>query len=149
VHVTEATEGYIAFRCMFGTYKYRVVLFWFSNAPSHFQRVLDSVLAEKLNVNVFVYLDNILIAKESEEQNMEVVNWGLETLNNHGFWEEMEKCIFGVKSVDFHVYELTREGIHVLRSRLLTLPQMKTPKDLYQLRRFIGFLTILGVLYLT
>jgi hypothetical protein len=87
-------------------------------------------LAEKLNVNVFVNLDKILIASESEEQNMEFINWVIETLTHHGLRGKMEKCVFGVELVEFLGYELTLEGILVLQSRLLTLHQMDTPKNL-------------------
>jgi hypothetical protein len=74
-------------------------------------------LAQKLNINRFVYLDKILITTELEEQNMEIVNCELETLTRHGFRGKIKKCVFGVQSVEFLGYELTRKGIRVLQSR--------------------------------
>jgi Reverse transcriptase (RNA-dependent DNA polymerase) len=59
---TQRTEKLTAFRCMYGTFCNRVLLLGTTNAPSHFQRFLEFILSGMLNTNVFVYLDNIMIA---------------------------------------------------------------------------------------
>ena len=48
--------------------------FGLSNAPTSFQGYINKILAEKLNVFVIVYLDDILIYTEDENQgNVEAV----------------------------------------------------------------------------
>ena len=42
--------------------------FGLSNAPANFQGYINKILAEKLNVFVIVYLDDILIYTEDESQ---------------------------------------------------------------------------------
>jgi Reverse transcriptase (RNA-dependent DNA polymerase) len=93
VGVTESTERFIAFRCVFGTYKYQGIPFGMTNTPSYFQRLLDTVLAKHLYVSLFVYLDEILIATEITEQNMQEVSWVLDTLAINGFREKRERCV--------------------------------------------------------
>lgn len=45
-------------------YKYLVMPFALTNAPSDFQALVDDVLRDMLNRFVFVYLDNILISSK-------------------------------------------------------------------------------------
>ena len=45
----------------YGHFEYQVMLFGFFNAPASFQGYVNKILAEKLDVFIIVYLDNILI----------------------------------------------------------------------------------------
>jgi Cdc6-like AAA superfamily ATPase len=66
IRLRPLTEQYTVFRCLLRTFKYMVLLFSLSNAPSHFQHVLEHVIKKHLNVNVFVYLDDILAASRQK-----------------------------------------------------------------------------------
>ena len=59
--ICEGDEWKIAFRTWYGHFKYQVLLFGLSNAPTTFQGYINKILAEKLDIFVIVYLDNILI----------------------------------------------------------------------------------------
>lgn len=50
-----------AFRTRYGHFRYQVMPFGISNAPASFQGYVNKILAEKLNVFVNIYLNNILI----------------------------------------------------------------------------------------
>ena len=50
-----------AFQTWYGHFEYQVILFGLSNASASFQRYINKILAQKLNVFVIVYLDDILI----------------------------------------------------------------------------------------
>ena len=50
-----------AFRTRYGHFKYQMMPFGLSNAPASFQGYINKILAEKLNVFVIAYLDDILI----------------------------------------------------------------------------------------
>ena len=56
----------MAFKTHYGHLKYQVIFFGLINAPDTFQDYINKILAEKLNVFVLVYLDDILIYTESE-----------------------------------------------------------------------------------
>jgi Reverse transcriptase (RNA-dependent DNA polymerase) len=85
IRVSPESEKYTSFRCMYGTYKYKVIPFVTTNPPSNFQRELDHVLREKLNTKVFVYLDDILIARETMEGHHQVLDWVPTRLTDFGF----------------------------------------------------------------
>ena len=53
--------------------------FGLSNAPATFQGYVNKILAEKLDIFVIVYLDDILIyTKDSRQPHVEVVCWVLD-----------------------------------------------------------------------
>ncbi len=50
------------------------MLFRFSHGLANFQSYINKILAEKLNVFIIMYLDNILVyTKESSQSHMEAV----------------------------------------------------------------------------
>ena len=50
-----------AFRSRYGHFKYQVMPFGLTNALASFQGYINKILAEKLDIFVIVYLDDILI----------------------------------------------------------------------------------------
>ena len=63
----------------YGHFEYQVIPFGLSNAPTGFQGYINKILAEKLDVFVVIYLDNILIyTKDLRQLYVEAVQSGLE-----------------------------------------------------------------------
>ena len=81
MRICENNEWKTAFRIRYGYFKYQVMPFGLSNTPATFQRYVNKILAEKLDIFVVVYLDDILIyIKDSEQPHVEVVRWVLDQL---------------------------------------------------------------------
>ena len=69
--------------------------FGLSNIPASFQDYIIKILAEKLNIFVIVYLDDILIyTKDPGQLYMDAVRWVLEKLRKHGLFTNLKKCRF-------------------------------------------------------
>lgn len=66
-------EWLTAFRTPWGLFEYCVMPFGLANAPAIFQRFIQAVLREYLDVFCFVYLDNILIFSETREDHVDHV----------------------------------------------------------------------------
>lgn len=57
------------------------MLFGFSNAPASFQGYINKILAEKLDIFIMVYLDDILIyIKDPGQSHVEAIRWVLKKL---------------------------------------------------------------------
>lgn len=54
-------EWKTAFRTQYGHFEYQMMPFGLSNAPASFQGYINQILAEKLDIIVIVYLDDMLI----------------------------------------------------------------------------------------
>ena len=68
MRICEGDESKTAFRTRYGHFKYQVMPFGLTNAPATFQDYINKILAEKINVFVIVYLDNILIYTKNESK---------------------------------------------------------------------------------
>ena len=68
MRIQEGNEWITALRTGYGHFKYQVMPFDLFNAPASFQRYINKILAEKLDIFVIVYLDNILIRTEDPGQ---------------------------------------------------------------------------------
>ncbi len=76
------------------------MLFGLFNAPTSFQGYIDKIFVEKLDIFVVVYLDDILInTKDPGQLHVDTVQWVLEQLWKHSFYENLKKC-------QFHEYEV-------------------------------------------
>ncbi len=66
MRIKEGDEWKTVFRTRYGHFEYQVMLFGLTNVPATFQGYINKILAEKLDVFVIVYLDDILIYTENE-----------------------------------------------------------------------------------
>ena len=95
MRIREGDEWKTAFRTRYGHFEYQVMPFGLSNAPASFQGYVNKILAEKLDVFVIVYLDDILIYTEDAGQvHVEAVRWVLGELRKHGLFANLKKCRF-------------------------------------------------------
>jgi hypothetical protein len=57
-----------AFSKRYGLYEYLVMSFGLTNAPTHFIYLMNSVLMEKLDKFIMVFIDDILVYSKSMEE---------------------------------------------------------------------------------
>ena len=74
MRICEGDEWKTAFRIRYGHFKYQVMFFGPSNSLATFQGYVNKILAEKLDIFVIVYLDDILIyTKDPSQPHVEAV----------------------------------------------------------------------------
>ncbi len=66
MRIREGEEWKTAFRTCYSHFEYQIMPFGLTNVPATFQGYINKILAEKLDVFVIVYLDDIFIYTESE-----------------------------------------------------------------------------------
>ncbi len=66
---------------MYGHFEYQFMPFGLSNAPASFQGYINKILAEKLDIFVIVYLEDILVyTKDVDQPHIDADCWFLEQL---------------------------------------------------------------------
>jgi len=68
VHIAEGDEWKTAFCTRYGAFKWSVMPFGLTNAPAAFQRFMNDMFFDLLDVCVVVYLDDILIYSDDITQ---------------------------------------------------------------------------------
>ncbi|RFN43326.1 pol polyprotein [Fusarium flagelliforme] len=99
--IKKGNEWKTTFRTKFGLFEYLVMPFGLTNAPATFQRMINNVLRQYLDVFVVCYLDDILIFLDNEEEHREHIHKVLKALQDANLLVELEKSYFHVKEVDF------------------------------------------------
>ena len=85
VPVAIASQMLTAFITQSGLYAFRVLPFGLRNAPSHFQRILNDILRPLLGWCCLVYIDDIIVFSDNEEQHLEHLRLVMERLEALSF----------------------------------------------------------------
>jgi hypothetical protein len=84
----------MAFKTWYGLYEYTVMPFGLSNAPATFQNMMNHIFWDLLDLGLIVYLDDILIYAETEEEHDRIVTEVLKRLAANGLAIWQDKCFW-------------------------------------------------------
>ena len=130
----------MAFKTRYGYFKYQVMPFGLFNTPATFQEYVNKILAEKLDIFVIVYLDDILIYIENPGQlHIEAVYWVLDQLWKHFFFANLKKCRFYQDEIRFLGYVILSKGISMEAERIEVVKDWLKLKSVRNIQVFLGF----------
>ena len=116
------------------------MLFGLSNAPAIFQGYVNKILAEKLDIFVVIYLDDILIyTKNPGQPYVEAVCWVLDQLCKHFLFANLKKCRFHQDEICFLEYVVLSKGISIEAERIKVVKDWPEPKSVRNIQVFLGF----------
>ncbi len=114
--------------------------FGLTNAPATFQGYINKILAEKLDVSVIVYLDDILIYTENKgEEYIQAVRWVQDQLRKHSLYANLKKCRFHQDEVRFLGYIVSHQGIQMEEERIKAVRDWPEPQSVRDIQVFLGF----------
>ncbi|QRW12456.1 Transposon Tf2-1 polyprotein [Ceratobasidium sp. AG-Ba] len=126
----EGDEWKTAFRTAYGIYEYLVMPFGLKNAPAVLQRMMNDIFRHLLGVTVVVYMDDILIFSEKEEDHAEHVKEVLKILRENNLYAKLSKCEFFVKKVIFLGLVITPEGISMEEEKIKAIMEWSAPRKI-------------------
>ena len=68
VRIREGDKWKTVFCTRYGSFKWCVMPFGLTNAPAAFQRFMNDIFSDMLDVCILIYLDDILIYSDNMEQ---------------------------------------------------------------------------------
>ena len=140
MRIREGDEWKTAFRTRYGYFEYQVMPFGLSNAPASFQGYVNKILAEKLDIFVIMYVDDILIyTKDASQGHVKAVWWVLGELQKHGLFANLKKCRFHQEEVRFLGYVISSQGIRMEEERINAVKAWPEPKSIRDIEVFIRF----------
>ncbi len=108
------------------------------NAYQTFQCFIDSVLCG-LNF-CCAYVDDILIARKTEEEHIQHLGEAFRRLIEHGLVVNADKCCFGRDQVSFLGHVVNAQGVRPLQAKVKEVTDFPQPRTKRQLRRFLGMI---------
>jgi hypothetical protein len=126
------------FSTRYGLYEYLVMSFRLMNAPAYFMYLMNSVFMPELDKFVIVFIDDILIYSENEEDHAEHLRIVLTRLREHQLYAKFSKCEFWLKTVPFLGHVLSESGILVDPSKVQEVIDWKSPTTIHEVRSLLG-----------
>ena len=112
--------------------------FGLTNAPAYFMSMMNKVFMEFLDKFVVVFIDDILVYSKNEEEHKEHLHLVLEKLRGHQLYAKFSKCEFWLKEVGFLEHVISREGIAVDPTKVVTITNWEAPTSVGEIRSFLG-----------
>ena len=95
-----------------GLFEPTIVFFGLTNSPATFQAMMNELLRDLVNTGkVAVFIDDVIIATESEEGHDKLVAEVVERLEENDLYVKPEKCKWKVREVEFLGVVIGPEGI--------------------------------------
>ncbi|GFW84476.1 hypothetical protein TNCV_212801 [Trichonephila clavipes] len=138
IPIAEEDKEKTAIITPFGLFEFNVMSFGLRNAPSTFQRFINEVLFGL--EFVFPYLDDILVASETEEEHKTHLKLVFDLLQKHGLRVNISKSTLGVTHLEFLGYLITPEGSKPLPEKVDAILSYKLPETIRDLRTFLGLI---------
>nr|CAE03723.2 OSJNBa0021F22.17 [Oryza sativa Japonica Group] len=127
-----------AFTTRYGLYEFTVMSFGLTNAPAFFMNLMSKVFMEYLDKFVVVFIDDILIYSQSEEDHQHHLRLVLGKLREHQLYAKLSKCEFWLSEVKFLGHVISAKGVAVDPETVTAVTDWKQPKTVTQVRSFLG-----------
>ena len=120
VHIANGDEWKTAFRTRYRSFEWSVISFGLTNAPAAFQRFMNDIFSDLLDVCVVIYLDDILIYSNNMSKHHQHVKEVLKRFYKAGLYAKAEKYEFHSESVEYLGYILSPSGLTMSDDKIKT-----------------------------
>lgn len=132
------SKPYTSFITPDGQYIFNRVPFGLCNAPAWFQKVIRESLKGLPALN---YIDDLLEATDSVEENFRELEELFERLKEHNFTINLSKCKFFKDSVTYLGREISKDGVRPGLEKILAVKNANEPTTVKQVRQLIGLIS--------
>ena len=108
------------------------------NAPGTFMRIISDLFADYLGQFMSVYIDNILIYSDTEEDHMKHIAMVCDKLKQVMFYASRKKSQFFASSMYVLGHIIDDEGLKASAEKIARIEAWTTPKNSKQLQEFLG-----------
>jgi hypothetical protein len=122
----------------YGLYEFTVMAFGLTNAPSFFMNLMNSVFMDYLDKFVVVFIDDILIYSQSEEEHVNHLKMVLQRLREHQLYAKLSKCEFWIDEVLFLGHIINKDVLAVDLKKVADILNWKAPTDARGIKSFNG-----------
>lgn len=138
VPMAEESKHLTAFVTPDGLYEYNRMPFGLANAPSVFQRAINSMLNGVGQNLVLAYMDDLLVPSKTVEEGLEKLERVFILLRKSRLTLNPKKCVFFQEKIDYLGYEICSDGIRPGTYKTEAVKLFPVPKNVHEVRQFVG-----------
>lgn len=139
LRVAKGHEWKTAFCTPLGTYEYKVMPFGLSNAPSAFQRWINTIFGDLNYKFTMVYLDDIIVYSQDRNSHIQHVHEVLCRLRTNRLYASPKKCDWLTTNLSYLGHIVTPETVQMQEDKLDAIAKWECPKTKNGIERFLGF----------
>lgn len=127
-----------AFSTPYGHYEFQRMPFGLKNAPATFQRLMDTVLTGLQGIELFVYLDDIVVYASSLREHELKIDKLAARLRQANLRLQPDKCEFLRREVVYLGHIIGEDGVKPDPSKIKAVKSFPTPKTATNIKQFLG-----------
>eukprot|EP00731_Ephydatia_muelleri_P020855 Em0013g582a len=136
LELEEETKKLVTVNTHKGLFQYNRLPFGIASAPAIWQRTMDTILHGIAKVQCL--LDDIIVAGETEEEHLTLLEEVLQRLNSYNLTVNKQKCKFFQKGVEFCGHYIDEHGLHRTQDKIKAVLEAPRPVNTSQLRSLLG-----------
>ena len=109
-----------------------------TNTPATFMDLMHRVFQPYLDQFVVVFVDNILIYSQSEDEHEDHLQIVLQALKDHQLYAKFSKCEFWLIEVKFLGHVESASGVSVDPEKVEAAMNWERPKSVFEICSFLG-----------
>ncbi|RDX96451.1 Retrovirus-related Pol polyprotein from transposon 17.6, partial [Mucuna pruriens] len=117
---------------------YKVMPFGLKNTGATYQRLMDKIFEKTIEVDIEVYVDDMVVKSEKENRHCEMLEYVFKTLRDHQLKLNLEKCSFEVQAGKFLGFMLTERGIKANPDKCQAIIDMSSPQGVKEVQQLMG-----------
>ena len=139
VRIKEGDEWKAVFLMPEGSFEPMVIFFGLTDSPATFQAMMNDLLRDLvMEEKVAVFIDNVMIAMETEEGYNEIVEEVLRRLEENDLFVKPEKYIWKVREVGFLGVIIGEDRVEMEKEKVQEIIEWPVPRSVKDVQKFLG-----------
>ena len=139
VRIKEGDEWKAAFSMPEESFEPIVMFFGLTNSPAMFQAMMNDLLRDLVvEKKVAVFIDNVMVATETEEGHDEIVEEVLKRLEENDLFVKPEKCVWKVREVGFLGVIIGKDGVRMEKEKVQGVIEWPVLRNMKDMQKFLG-----------
>ena len=139
VRIKEGDEWKTVFSILEGLFEPTVMFFGLTNSPATFQAMMNDLLRDLVvEEKVAVFIDDVMIAMETEEGHDKIVEEVLRRLEENDLFVKPEKCVWKVREVGFLGVIIGEDGVRIKKEKVQGVIEWPVPRNMKDVQKFLG-----------
>ena len=130
IKMNEGDQEKTSFVTSQGLFCYKVMLFGLKNAEVMYQKLMNKMFAHHIGRNVQVYVDNMLVKSQCENDHLNDLQETFDTLRSYNMKLNPSKCMFGVTAGKFLGFMVSQRGIEVNLEKVQAILKLEPPRTM-------------------
>ena len=139
VPMDEESKQYTAFTLgSMGLYEYKSMPFGLCNTPPTFQRLMLNCLGELNLTYCLIYLDDVIIFSQMEEEHLKGMRVTFDRFREHGLKLKPSKCEVFKTEINYLTHHVSKRGVLPSKKNLEAIAQCLPPDTYTKVKSFVG-----------